>query len=92
MRSIAGNVTEALSAAAELPHVGLSEALAALRWHGRLCREIDVSREDAQAILAAPAVMAGDRKENAAYALADPLSRRGLERPCEALVAWARAA
>jgi hypothetical protein len=48
------NVTEALSAAAELPHVGLTEALelclllrdkaperyprATLRWHGRLCR------------------------------------------------------
>jgi hypothetical protein len=52
-----GNVTEALSAASELPHVGLAEALelclllrdkaperfprAALRWHGRLCREVD---------------------------------------------------
>jgi hypothetical protein len=50
-----GNVTEALSSASELEHVGLSEALelclligdkqpskfdrAALRWHGRLCRE-----------------------------------------------------
>ena len=63
------NVTEALSAAAELQHVGLAEALelcllfrdkaleryarAALRWHGRLCREVDVSLEEAQAILAA---------------------------------------
>jgi hypothetical protein len=50
-----GNVTEALSAASELEHVGLAEALelclllrdkaperyppAALRWHGRFCRE-----------------------------------------------------
>jgi hypothetical protein len=64
-----GNVTEALSAASELPHVGLSEALelclllrdkapdrygrAALRWHGRLCRDVDVSLEEAQAVLAA---------------------------------------
>jgi hypothetical protein len=29
--------------------------------------------------------MAGDRKGNAAFALADLLSRRGLERPCETL-------
>jgi hypothetical protein len=62
----------------------------ALRWHGRLCREVDVSLEEAQAILAALAVMAGERKGNAAYALAELLSRRGLERPCETLVAWAR--
>jgi hypothetical protein len=71
------NVTEALSAASELPHVGLNEALelclllrdeapdrfprAALRWHGRLCREVVVSLEEAQAILAALVVMAGER-------------------------------
>jgi hypothetical protein len=99
------NVTEALSAASELQHVGLAEALElclllrdkepkryprpALRWHGRLCGEVDVSLEEAQAILAALGVMAGERKGNAAYALADLLSRRGLERPCETLVAWA---
>lgn len=49
-----------------------------------------MSLEEAQAILAALVVMAGERKGNAAFALAGPLSRRGLERPCEALVAWAR--
>jgi hypothetical protein len=103
-----GNVTEALSAASGLEHVGLAEALelclllrdkaperyprAALRWHGRLCREIDVSLEEAQATLAALVLMAGERKGNAAFALADLLSRRGLERPCETLVAWAREA
>jgi hypothetical protein len=100
------NATEALSAASELPHVGLNEALelclllrdkapekfprAALRWHARLCREVDVSLEEAQAVLAALVLLAGDRKRNAAYALAELLSRRGLERPCETLVAWAR--
>ena len=84
------NVTEALSAASELDHVGLAEALelclllrdkaperyprAALRWHGRLCRDVDVSLEEAQAILAALVVMAGERKGNAAYALAELLS------------------
>jgi hypothetical protein len=65
---------------------------AALRWHGRLCREVDVSLEEAQATLAALVLMAGERKGNAAFALADLLSRRGLERPCETLVAWAREA
>jgi hypothetical protein len=101
-----GNVTEALSAASELEHVGLSEALelclllrdkeparfprAALRWHGRYCREVDVNLEEAQAILAALALMATKQKSNAAFALADLMSRRGLERPCETLVAWAR--
>jgi hypothetical protein len=102
-----GNVTEALSVAFELEHVGLSEALelclllrdkaperyprAALPWHGRLCREVDVSLEEAQATLAALVLLAGDRTSNA-FALADLLSRRGLERPCETLVAWARQA
>jgi hypothetical protein len=90
-----GSVTEALSSASELEHVGLTEALelclllrdkaperyprAALRWHGRLCREVDVSLEEAQAILAALLVMAGERKRNGAFPLAELLSRRGLE-------------
>ena len=53
---------------------------------------------EALAILAALVVMAGDRmgnaerKGNAAFALADLLSLRGRERPCETLVAWAREA
>jgi hypothetical protein len=98
---------EALSSALELEHVGLAEALELcllLRegaralpsgrapLAGRLCREVDVSLEEAQAILAALVLMAGERKGNAAFALADLLSRRGLERPCEALVGWAREA
>src|SRR5688572_25338810 len=53
-----GNVIEALSSASELEHVGLAEALelcllladkepqrfgrAAVRWHGRFCREANV--------------------------------------------------
>jgi hypothetical protein len=51
-----------------------------------------VSLEEAQAVLAALALLVGERKGNAAFALADLLSRRGLERTCEVLVAWARAA
>jgi hypothetical protein len=101
-----GNVTDALSAASELPHVGLNEALelclllrdespdkfprAALRWHARLCREVDISLEEAQAVLTALVLLTGERKQNAAYALAELLSRRGVERPCETLVAWAQ--
>jgi hypothetical protein len=101
------NLTEALSAASELEHVGLAEALelclllrdeapekfsrVALRWHGRLCREVpNVGLQEAQAVLAALTLLATERKQNAAYALADLLSRRGLERLCEALVAFAR--
>jgi hypothetical protein len=99
------NVTDALSAASELPHVGLNEALelclllrekapqtfprAALRWHGRLCREVDMSLEEARTVLGALVLLADERKRNAAFALAELLSRRGLERPCEILVAWA---
>jgi hypothetical protein len=52
-----GNLTEVLSAGSDLEHIGLTEALelclllrdkapdrygpAALRWHGRFCREVD---------------------------------------------------
>ena len=50
-----------------------------------------MSLEEAQAILAALVLLAGERKRNAAFALADLLSRRGLERLCETLVGWARA-
>jgi hypothetical protein len=103
-----GNVTEALSAASELEHVGLNEALelclllrekkpqrfqrAALLWHGRDCREVDVSLEEAQSVLAALALLAGERKRSGAFALAELLGQRGMERPCETLVAWARKA
>jgi hypothetical protein len=42
--------------------------------------------EQEAASLAALVLVAGQRKGNAAFALADLLSRRGLERPCKALV------
>jgi hypothetical protein len=101
-----GNLTEALSAASETEHVGLVEALelclllcdrapekyerAALRWHGRYCREIrDVTLQEAQAILATLALLPLVR-ERGASALSDLLYRRGLERAGEALNGWAR--
>jgi hypothetical protein len=46
----------------------------------------------ALAVVAALALLAGEHKGKAAFALAELLSRRGLERPCEALAAWAREA
>jgi hypothetical protein len=55
---------------------------------GRLCREVDVSLEKAPAVLAV-IPLAGERTRNAALALAELLSRRGLEPSCETLVAWA---
>lgn len=104
-----GNVTEALSSAAELEHVGLTEALelclllvdkapdrfgrAALRWQSRYCREVRaVDLEEGLAVLGLLGAMRGPRSKLAASALAELLSRRGLERTCEVLVAWARTA
>jgi hypothetical protein len=103
-----GNVTEALSSASELEHVGLIEALelclllveksperfgrAALRWHGRYCRELrDVDLDEGLAVLGLLAAIRGPRSKPVAFALADLLSgRRELERACEVLVAWGR--
>jgi hypothetical protein len=99
------NATEALSAAAELEHVGLTEALelvlllhgkaperfdrAALRWHGRYCREVaDVDLEEGQAVLASLSALRSKRKGPAARALAELLDRRGFERAGEVLVRW----
>jgi hypothetical protein len=89
-----GNVTEALSSASELPRVGLAEALelclllrdkaperyprAALRWHGRLCREVDMSLEEAEAILAALVLLAVERKEERGLRPRGPTHHDGL--------------
>jgi hypothetical protein len=100
------NVTEALAAASELQFVGLAEALeltllladadqdkyerAAVRWHVRFVYESkNVGVRESQAVLALLAAI--PMNSLAATALAELLSRRrGLERPCETLVAWAR--
>jgi hypothetical protein len=101
------NLVEALSAASELEHVGLVEALeiclllldrepakftrAALRWHGRYCREAPgVDFDEAQAILAVLAALRGPRRSEAAAALAQLVSRRGFERGSEVLLRWAQ--
>jgi hypothetical protein len=101
-----GNATIALAAAADLPHVGLVDALelillllesepsrferAALRWHSRYCAEVrDVGFEEAQAVLACLAGLAGRQPKAAAEGLAGLLYRRGLRQASEVLMKWA---
>jgi hypothetical protein len=100
-----GNPTIAFAAAAELDFVSLPDALeivlilvdepgkfrrAALRWHARYCGEIrDVGFEEAHAVLACLAGLAGRRPKAAASALAELVHRRGLERASEVLLRWA---
>jgi hypothetical protein len=60
-----------------------------VRWHVRFVYESkNVGIRESQAVLALLAAIPANRV--AAAALADLLSRRGLERPCELLVASAR--
>jgi hypothetical protein len=82
----------ALAAAAELDFVSLPDALelvlllidgparfrrAALRWYARYCAEVpDVGFEEAQAVLACLAGLAGRRPKAAASALAELVNRR----------------
>ncbi len=103
-----GNVTEALSAAAELQFVGLTEALeftllladgelakyerAALRWHLRFVYE-SKNVDIRESQAVLILLVAIPANRLAASALAELLSRRrGLEQACEVLVAWARGA
>ena len=98
--------TAALSAAAELPQVALTDALelllllrdadrtrfdrAALRWHGRYCREIpDVGLREATAVLALLASLADRTPQPAAHALAELFSGRRLEQAARILIRWA---
>lgn len=99
------NATVALATATELDFVSLPDALqlvlllvddpkrfrrAALRWHARYCGELpDVGFEEAQAVLACLAGLAGRRPNAAAGALAEFVRRRGLERASETLIRWA---
>jgi hypothetical protein len=101
-----GNVIAALSAASELPQLRLTEALelclllcdheperfsrAAVRWHGRYCREVNAGLEEAQAVLAALGALRSPRRKEAASALADLIFRRRLEQASEALIRWTR--
>jgi len=63
---------------------------AAFRWHGRYCREFpEVDLEEGQAVLETLAALRGPRAPTTAWALAELLDRRGLERAAEALNKWA---
>jgi hypothetical protein len=100
-----GNPTAALAAAADLPHVGLVDALelclllrddgarfdrAIIRWHARYATETSgVTVEEAQAVLALLAALRGARGAVAARSLAELVYRRGLERASEVLIRWA---
>jgi hypothetical protein len=103
-----GNVTEALSAAAELDFVGLAEALeltlllaggdqvkyerAAGRWHARFLQEVP-NVELRESQAVLALLSALPANRLAAAALAELLSRRrSCERIAEALVRWSRAA
>jgi hypothetical protein len=103
-----GNVTEALSAAAELQFVGLAEALelmllladedperydrAAVRWHARFLQE--TKNVDLRESLAVLVLLAAiPANRLAATALAELLGRRrSCEQIAEVLVRWSRAA
>lgn len=96
------NATVAFATATELNFVSLPDALelvlllvddpgrfrrAALRWHARYCAEVpDVGFEEAHAVLACLAGLAGGRPKAAAAALAELVRRRGLERTSAALI------
>jgi hypothetical protein len=100
-----GNASAALAAAADLPHVGLVDALelclllrddgarfdrAIVRWQARYATETaGVTVDEAQAVLATLAALRGPRGGSAAHALAELLDRRGLERAGEVLIRWA---
>jgi hypothetical protein len=63
---------------------------AALRWHALYCTEVpDVGFEEAQAVLACLAGLAGRRPKAAAGALAELVARRELSRASEVLLRWA---
>jgi hypothetical protein len=96
----------ALASAAELRSVSLTDALelclllcerepgryerAALRWHGRYCREVDgVSLDEGQAVLALLAALRGSRRSAVAVSLAELFDRRQLHQASEVLIRWA---
>ena len=101
-----GNATIALAAAAELRSVSLTDALelclllcerepgryerAALRWHGRYCREVQgVSLDEGQAVLALLAALRGSRRPWVAHSLAELFDRKQLHQASEVLIRWA---
>jgi len=97
--------TAALSAAAELPHVGLADAAellllilendparyerAALRFHARYCAHTRADLGEASAILGLLAALNGERSAAAARALAELCERHDLLPLSKVLLRWA---
>jgi hypothetical protein len=101
----ARDVFGASAAALELHHVGLGDALeltlmyleseparyerAALRWHARLCKDAQLTLDEAAASLGLLAALRGRRAQDAARSLADLIgSSRTLLPVAEVLVRW----
>ena len=101
------SATQIRAVAAELPTVGLEDALAILlallerephtfsrsaaRWGGRLTLEHRLSLVDAQLALAALAALPGPGARAGARALIELSDRHGLRRVDELLTGWLRA-
>ena len=99
-----GNPTLIRAAAAELPRIGLEDALAiclvlleaepqrfpaaAARWHARLCMERRLAIEEADLALGALRALAGERPQAAAAALGGICRAYGLPAAEQRLVGW----
>lgn len=97
--------TAALSAAAELPHVGLADALelvlllrdtdsprferAALRFHARYCAGTRAGLSEGSAVLGLLAALNGERGPAAARALAELCEQHDLLPLAKVLLSWA---
>ena len=101
-----GNPTLIRAAAAELPRVGLEDALAiclvlldaepqkfpaaAARWHARLCMERRLAIEEADLALGALRALPGARPQAAAAALGGICRAHGLPAAEQRLAGWIR--
>jgi hypothetical protein len=99
-----GNPTLVRAAAAELPRVGLADALgiclvlldgepqtfpaAAARWHARLCLERRLPIEEADLAMGALRALGGERPQAAVAALAGICGAHGLPEAEQRLTAW----
>jgi hypothetical protein len=101
-----GNPTLVRAAAAELPQIGLEDALgiclllleaephrfpaAAARWHARLSMERRLALEEADLAMGALRALAGERPQAAVAALGGICSAHGLPGAEQRLAAWLR--
>jgi hypothetical protein len=62
---------------------------AAVRWHGRHCREVNAGDRGEPGRPGSPRCLRSQRREAAATALAGLIYRKGSERASEAVMRWA---